>query len=78
MANQPVISATAKVTAKDVNGNNIAKQYNSVLAMNIDYTKGIVNIIDVTGSFYFPFVQMATLTYTITANPGGQHVVVMS
>lgn len=78
MANQPVIVGTVKVTAKDVNGNNIAKQYNSVYSLTFDYNRGMVMVVDVTGSFYFPLTPMTTLTYTITPNPGGSHASVMS
>jgi hypothetical protein len=78
MANSPLLKATVKVTAKDINGNNVAKQFNDVKYVNFDYTDGSVNIVDVTGSFYFPLTPMTTLTYTIVANPGGSHAVVMS
>lgn len=78
MANQPLILATVKVTAKDINGNNIAKQFNQVKYMNFDYNDGTVNIVDVTGSFYFPLSPLTTFTYTITAGVAGTHIVVMS
>ena len=78
MANAPIITATVKVTAKDINGNNVAKQYNQVKGIVFDYNDATVNIIDVTGSFYFPLTPLTTFTYTIVANPGGSHVVVMS
>lgn len=78
MANRPLVLATVKVTAKDVNGNNVAKQFNSVSYMNFDYTDGSINIVDATGSFYFPLGPMTTLTYTIVNGTGGQHTVVMS
>lgn len=78
MPNQPLIVATVKVTAKDINGGNIAKQFNQVKGMNFDYGDGTVNIIDATGSFYFPLTPMTTITYTITAGVTGSHVVVMS
>jgi hypothetical protein len=78
MANTPLVNATVKVTAKDINGNNITKQFNQVKSIIFDYNDATVNIIDVTGSFYFPLTPMTTLTYTIVANPGGQHTVVMS
>ena len=78
MANAPRITATVKVTAKDINGNNIAKQFNQVIGMNFDYADGTVNIIDATGSFYFPLGPMTTFTYTIVNGTGGSHVVVMS
>jgi hypothetical protein len=78
MANTPLINATVKITVKDINNNSVAKQFNNVIGMNFDYSDGTVNIIDITGSFYFTLKTITTLTYTITANPNGQHAVVMS
>ena len=78
MPNQPLINSTAKVTAKDINNNNVAKQFNQVKGMIFDYNDGTVNIVDASGSFYFPLTPMTTLTYTITAGIAGSHVVVMS
>jgi hypothetical protein len=78
MANQPLIRGTAKVTAKDINNNSVAKQFNSVYYIHFDYNDGTVNIVDATGSFYFPLGPMTTVTYTITNGIGGQHAVVMS
>jgi len=78
MANSPLLNATAKVTAKDINGNNVAKQFSAVKYITFDYNDATINIVDSTGSFYFPLTPMTTLTYTITANPGGQHALVAS
>ena len=78
MANPLLINALVKITAKDINGNNVAKQFNQVRYINFDYNDATVNIIDATGSFYFPLVPMTTLTYTIVANPNGSHSLVMS
>lgn len=79
MANTPIVNATVRVTAKDINGNNVAKQFNAVSALNLDYVKGQLNVVDVTGSFYFPLGSpLTTVTYTITTGLAGQHTVVMS
>ena len=78
MANKPAILATVTVTAKDIKGGNVAKQFNQVSGIVFDYTDGSINIIDATGSFYFPLGPMTTLTYTIVNGIGGQHTVVMS
>lgn len=78
MANTPLVNARVNITAKDVNGNNIAKQFNSVLALNFDYIKGMVNVVDATGSFYFSLTAITTLTYTITTGLNGTHSVVTS
>jgi len=78
MANIPKINATARVTARDINNNNVAKQFNQVKFINFDYNDGTVNVVDATGSFYFPLTPATTLTYTIVAGVAGSHVVVMS
>lgn len=78
MPTTPAITATVKVTAKDINGNNIAKQFNSVSALYFDYVKGMVSVVDVTGQFYFPLTAITTLTYTVVAGVGGATTVVMS
>ena len=74
MANTPLITATARITARDINGNNTVKQFNMVKYINIDYTDATINIIDVTGSFYFPILPFVSLTYTIA---GTSHTLVM-
>jgi hypothetical protein len=78
MANQPIIVATVKITATDINGNSVAKQFNAVTAMNFDYSKGMLNVIDATGQFYFSLGAISTLTYTIVTGNLGSHKVVMS
>jgi hypothetical protein len=80
MANTSIINAIVKITSKDINGNNVAKQFNQVSTLHFDYSDAtpMINIIDVTGSFYFPILPLTTVTYTIVANPGGQHTVVLS
>jgi hypothetical protein len=78
MANVPRVNATVRVTAKDINGNNIAKQFNSVQYMNFDYQDGTVNVVDATGSFYFPLTPLTTFTYVIVTGLAGSHTVVMS
>lgn len=78
MPNVPLLNATVKITVKDINGNSVAKQFNQVNYMTFDYVDGSVNIVDVTGSFYFTLKTITTLTYTIVAGVGGSHVVVMT
>ncbi len=78
MPTTPAITATVKITAKDINGNNIAKQFNSVSSLYFDYAKGMVSIIDVTGQFYFSLTAITALTYTIVSGVGGSTTVVMS
>jgi hypothetical protein len=80
MANTSIINATVKITAKDINGNNVAKQFNQVMTLHFDYNDAtpMINIVDVTGSFYFPITPLTTVTYTIVAGIAGSHTVVMS
>ncbi len=78
MANSPRLLATVKITVKDINGNNVAKQFNSVYNLIFDYNDATVNIVDATGSFYFSLSTITTLTYTVTTGIAGSHVVVMS
>ena len=75
MPTNPAINATVSITAKDINGNNIAKQFNAVSSMTFDYNKGMVSIVDVTGKFYFSLLAITSLTYTVVT---GATTVVMS
>lgn len=74
----PAVNARVTITVADINGNSVAKQFNSVSALNFDYSTGRVNIVDVTGSFYFTLLTITTLTYTVTTGLGGTTTVVMS
>lgn len=78
MANQPTIIATVRITVVDINGNVTAKQFNGVRNLNFDYNDGTVNIMDITGSFYFGLKTITALTYTIVTGIAGQHTVVLS
>lgn len=70
----PAINTAVTITVLDIKGNSVAKQFNAVSALNFDYNKGVVNVVDVTGSFYFTILTITTLTYTV----GGTTTVVMS
>lgn len=78
MANTPLILATVNITAKSIAGNSVAEQFNAVTGLSFDYSKGTVEIVDATGTFYFGLTAITTLTYTIVSGLGGQHTVVMS
>ena len=79
MANDPLIRGVVTVTAKDINGNNVAKQFNNVSSLNYDYYKGMGRVVDFAlGEYFFPLTPLTTVTYTIVANPAGSHTVVMS
>lgn len=79
MAADPLIRGIVTVTAKDINGGNIAKVFNNVSSLNYDYVKGMGRVVDlVQGEYYFPLTPLTSVTYTIVANPAGSHTVVMS
>ena len=65
MAFTPRVQTSITITSKDINGNSIAKTFNNVLALNLDYAKGMLNVVDdVQGSLYFSLAAVATVTYT--------------
>jgi hypothetical protein len=78
MAYVPVINAIATVTARDLLNNNIAKQFNAVHSISFDFDKGMVNVVDATGSFFFPISPMTSIVDTIVTGISGQHSFVMS
>ena len=61
----PAITARVTITVKDINDNSVAKVFNAVSALNFDFSKGMVNVVDVTGSFHFTLITITTLTYTV-------------
>ncbi len=66
MPSTPAIQARVTITAVDVNGNSVAKTFNYVYQLRIDYFKGTINIVDeAQGSFYFSMLTPTTVTYTI-------------
>ncbi len=70
MANSPLLPCRVTVTAKDINGNNVAKTYNSVISLNFDYAKGMANIVDlVQGQYYFSLTLITSVTYTVAGTP---------
>lgn len=75
MPSTPALNATVKITVKDINGNSVAKQFNDVDQLHFDFAKGMVNVVDVTGQFYFTLLTITTLTYTVV---GTATTVVMS
>lgn len=73
MANQPVLNARVTITTGGV-----AKQFNAVTAIHIDYSTGRINIVDATGSFYFGLTTITSFTYTITTGVNGVSSLVIS
>lgn len=62
----PAIDTRVSITSIGLSGDSVAKAFNTVLAMNFDYAKGMVNIVDSRqGSFYFPLIPVTTITITI-------------
>jgi hypothetical protein len=78
MSTYPLLSATCKVTAKDINNNSVAKQFNAVKELKFDYASGRLNVLDATGSFYFQLTSITALTYTVVTGANGNHAVVVS
>ena len=75
MANQPLIIASVKITTRDINNNNTVKQFNSVFGVNFDYNKGMINIVDATGSFYFSLSAVVTFTNVIASGLTNFHTI---
>lgn len=78
MSNVPLINASVTITAIDINGNSVIKQFNSVSAIHLDYSKGVINIVDATGSFFFGLTTLSALTYTIVTGVNGSTTVVIT
>lgn len=73
MANAPVLLGTVRITV-----NSVAKEFNNVTELKFDYNTGKVNIVDMTGSFYFSILAITSLTYTIVSGLNGSHNIVAS
>lgn len=62
----PAINAAVTIAAKSINGDTVTSTFSKVLSMNIDYSKGMINIVDADqGSFFFSMLFPTTVTYTI-------------
>ena len=76
MPSTPAILGVVTITVKDINNNSVAKIFNNVRFMNIDYYDGTINIVDATqGSFYFGISLVTIFTITIA---GTTHTIVIS
>ena len=74
----PAINTRVNITAADINGNRVPKQYNFVQTLTLDYYKGMVSINDsVQGLVYFPLNLVTSLTCTIVSGVGGGTSIVM-
>lgn len=78
MANQPALIARVTITAPDIKGNSVVKQFNAVTQLRFDYSTGKLNIVDATGSFYFGLTTITSLTYTVVSGLAGVTTVVIS
>jgi hypothetical protein len=78
MANVPAIAARATVTSLSLAGDSVAKTFSTVGELHFDFNKGMVNVVDATGSFFFPLKPVTTVTDTIVAGVNGQHTIVIS
>jgi len=68
MPNTPIILATVNITSRGLDGSNVLKTFEEVKAINFDFSKGMVNIVDSTGSFFFSLTAVVTLTYVVAGN----------
>ena len=74
----PAINTRVNITAADINGNRVPKQYNFVQTLTLDYYKGMVSINDsVQGLVYFPILSVTSMTVTIVGGVGGGTSIVM-
>lgn len=78
MANAPLTTCVVKITAKDINGNNILKTFGQVRNIIYDFNDMTINILDVTGSFYFALTPVTSIVTTVVPNPNGSYNVVIS
>jgi len=64
----PAINCNVTITSKSLAGDSVAKTFNNVIALNFDYFKGTVNVVDaVQGSFFFGLTLVTVTTVTIVA-----------
>lgn len=59
--------ARVTITAVSIGGDSVAKTFNAVTEIHFNYFENMINIVDATGSFYFGYVSISTVTYTIAA-----------
>lgn len=65
MSQDARLNCAVTITSIGLSGDSVAKTFNDVKEMKFNYFEGTLNIVDVTGSFYFPLVPVTTVTYTI-------------
>ena len=58
--------AIVTITAVDINGNSVAKTFTAVKQVHYDFFENTVNIVDASGSFYFGYSAVVTVTQVIT------------
>ena len=62
----PVVTATSvTITATSIGGSSVAKTFNAVSELTYDFVKGMVKIVDTTGTFYFSYTALTTITHVI-------------
>lgn len=64
MAN--TVPAMVIITATGINGNSVTKTFTAVTQVKYDFFENMINIVDASGSFYFGYVSIATVTHVIT------------
>lgn len=78
MAYTPAINARATVTSRSLANDNVVKVFSTVHSITFDFDKGMVNVVDETGSFFFSLKVMTSIADTIVTGVNGQHSFVMS
>lgn len=64
MAN--TVPAVVIITATSIGGSSVTKTFNAVKEIHYNFFENFINIVDATGSFYFGYVSIATVTHVIT------------
>lgn len=58
--------AIVNITVADIKGNSVAKVFSAVTEIRYNFFENTINIIDATGSFYFGYSAITTITQVIT------------
>jgi hypothetical protein len=58
--------ATVNITVLGINGQSVTQRFSGVTQIKYDFFENVINIVDTTGSFYFGYNTIATVTHVIT------------
>lgn len=54
------------ITATSIGGASVTKTFNAVKEINYNFFENTINIVAASGSFYFGYASIATVTHVIT------------